>query len=470
MDIIRKREGYGFLLKWVLRFGDIVVINLFFILLYQILNRQIIGNFHFGTSQAMELMLLVNLSYFITLSFYPIEISANIIFFDKVIQRSVTFITLYSFIFILGTLLFVDVKILWFTWSILYIVLTIAYTIWHVVFRLILKFYRRSGHNFKRVIIVGKGLNGQTLYNEMSSSEYGYKIMGFFDDDILTNSDSTDYLGTISKVEDFCLSNNIDEIYCTLPGNQESKILHLLNFAEKHMIRFYLVPEFYKYIKRRLVLDFLQSIPIVGIRKEPLQMFSNRLIKRTFDFVFSSLVLVTIFPVLYIVLGAIIKLTSHGPVFFKQKRTGLEGKVFNCYKFRSMTVNREADSKTATIFDSRVTWIGRIIRKTSLDEMPQFINVFIGNMSVVGPRPHMVQQTALYSKFIDKFMVRHLVKPGITGWAQVSGFRGETKTIGQMEGRFKRDIWYLENWSFFLDIKIIFVTVLNIFRGEDNAY
>lgn len=470
MGPIAKKEGYSHLIKWIIRLGDLVLINLFFILLYDLKGEFITGNSSLSSDQLFQLILIINLSYFITQSFVNVDLSSNIVFFDKILNRSLLFITLYIFILTVGLSLLNQIEIHWWAWLIIYISIALLYVSWHTFFRILLKKYRRSGRNFKRVILIGKGLNGQRLYDEISAIEYGYKILGFFDDDYLTNADAPDYLGSVSKVEQFCLTNNVDEIYCTLPGNQEAKIIHLLNFAEKQMIRFYLVPEFYKYIKRGLVLKVLHTIPIVGIRQEPLQQLSNRIVKRSFDIIFSLVVLVTIFPILYLILGALIKLSSSGPIIFKQKRTGLEGKPFECYKFRSMTINNEADIKTATVSDRRITAIGRFMRKTSLDEMPQFINVLKGEMSVVGPRPHMIQQTSLYSKFIDKFMVRHLVQPGITGWAQVSGYRGETKTIAQMEGRFQRDIWYLENWSFILDIKIVIVTILNVIRGEDNAY
>lgn len=470
MGPIAKKEGYSHLIKWIIRLGDLLLINLFFILLYKTRATFVIDYASFSSDQLFQLFLVINLSYFITQNFINIDLSSNIVFFDKILNKSLLFITLYIVLLTVGISLLNHIEIRWWGWIMIYVSLSFIYISWHTLFRILLKKYRRSGRNFKRVIIIGKGLNGQKLYDEISAVEYGYRILGFFDDDYLTNSDAPDYLGAVSKFEQFCLTNDVDEVYCTLPGNQEAKIIHLLNFTEKQMIRFYLVPEFYKYIKRGLVLKVLHTIPIVGIRQEPLQQVSNRIIKRSFDIVFSSLVLITIFPVLYIVLGSLIKLTSSGPIFFKQKRTGLEGKPFECYKFRSMRINKEADIKTATSTDSRITKIGKFMRQTSLDEMPQFINVLKGEMSVVGPRPHMIQQTSLYSKFIDKFMVRHLVQPGITGWAQVSGFRGETKTIAQMEGRFQRDLWYLENWSFLLDIKIIFVTIFNILRGEDNAY
>jgi putative colanic acid biosynthesis UDP-glucose lipid carrier transferase len=214
----------------------------------------------------------------------------------------------------------------------------------------------------------------------------------------------------------------------------------------------------------------MEEIPVISMRTEPLLKFGNQVEKRIFDLVVSTIFLITIFPLLLIFLGLGIKLTSKGPIFFKQKRTGENGTDFYCYKFRTMCVNQDADSKQATKDDSRVTKIGAFMRKTNLDEMPQFFNVFIGNMSIVGPRPHMLKHTEMYSKLIDQYMIRHFAKPGITGWAQVTGFRGETQRLEEMEGRVKRDVWYIENWSFSLDVRIIFMTVFNMFRGDKNAY
>ena len=236
------------------------------------------------------------------------------------------------------------------------------------------------------------------------------------------------------------------------------------------MIRFFIVPEFYRNVKKSLVMEVLESVPLLTIRREPLLAVYNRILKRSFDIVFSLVILVTVFPIMYIIIGILIKLSSPGPILFKQKRTGLYGHDFECYKFRTMKVNAEADTKQAIKDDPRKTKIGNFLRKTNLDEFPQFINVLKGDMSVVGPRPHMLKHTEQYSALIDKYMVRHLVKPGITGWAQVTGYRGETKTLEQMEGRVKRDVWYIENWTFFLDLKIIVVTLLNMSRGEKNAY
>lgn len=470
MNIESNKSGYGHLLKGLVKLGDLLTINLFFVIIYLFFNQSLLDNVVLQRNELEIIFLLINLSYFITRGVIYEDISSNILFFDRIIQKAVSFISLYSLLLFLGISLFSIIDISWSSLLIIYMSLLFIYSFWHIIFRLLLKSYRKRGYNYKRVLIIGGGLNGINIYNVLASNVYGYKVLGYFDDNPNAKGVLPPYLGCISQVEDYCRTHKIDEIYCTLPGNQEAKILGLMNFAENRLIRFYLVPEFYKYIKRRLVLKSFHTIPIVAIREEPLMALQNRILKRSFDVIFSLTVLLTIFPVVYLIFGSIIKLTSRGPIFFTQKRTGLGGEVFDCYKFRSMRINKDADVKATTKADPRITWIGAFMRKTSIDELPQFINVLLGNMSVVGPRPHMIQQTELYLSLIDKFMIRHLVKPGITGWAQVSGFRGETKTIDKMEGRFRRDMWYIENWSFFLDIKIIFVTILNVFRGEENAF
>jgi len=472
MEVASRKETYGYLIKWLIKLCDLIVINAFFLLTYEYFKSIGAGNedIMFISNRLGEAFLLINLCYFITANIINIELSSNIIFFDKIIQNAASFITVYMLLLLAGFSVFDLMNLPWLYSLAIYLSLTLIYTVWHMLFRFALKAYRRKGHNYKSVIIVGGGLNGVGVYNELSAIEYGFRVLGFFDDNPMTKNAMPNYRGSISKIEEFCTKYKIDEIYCTLPGNQEGKILKLINFSENNMIRFYLVPEFYKYMRRRMNLRFLQSTPIIAIRKEPLQYLYNRILKRTFDLVFSAVVLVTIFPIIYAVFGSIIKLTSSGPVFFKQKRTGLQGEVFDCYKFRSMRPNKDADTVATTESDPRVTRIGSFMRKTSIDEIPQFINVFFGDMSVVGPRPHMIQQTQLYVSLIDKFMVRHLIKPGITGWAQISGYRGETKTIQQMESRFRADVWYIENWTFLLDIKIIAVTIINLFKGDDKAY
>lgn len=459
---------HGYLIQWLIGIGDMVVLNLMFLLVYHELDSfytKAIDN------NLREVLLLLNFCYFFSLYFVPIQLHLSIVYLDKIVQRAFSVISLLIFLFA-TCLIFLNVGDVLATFLVVYYVSTIVvFSCWRVFVRMLLKFYRRKGYNFKRVVIVGAGKNGMELYRAMRDDiSSGFNILGFFDDNLALKDILPSYLGTTDKVEEFAIAKDIDEIYCTLPGTNDEKILRMLNFAEKQMIRFYIVPEFYRNVKKSMVMEFLESVPLLTIRREPLQAFYNRALKRSFDLVFSSVVLCTIFPILYVLIGFLIKRSSPGPIFFKQKRTGLYGHDFECYKFRTMRVNDQADTMQAVKDDPRKTKIGDFLRRTNLDEFPQFINVFKGDMSVVGPRPHMLKHTEQYSALIDKYMVRHLVKPGVTGWAQVTGYRGETKTLEQMEGRVKRDVWYIENWTFFLDLKIIVVTLVNMFRGDKNAY
>lgn len=459
---------HGYLIQWLIGIGDMVVLNLMFLLVYHELDSfytKAIDN------NLREVLLLLNFCYFFSLYFVPIQLHRSIVYLDKIVQRAFSVISLLIFLFA-TCLIFLNVGDVLATFLVVYYVSTIVvFSCWRVFVRMLLKFYRRKGYNFKRVVIVGAGKNGMELYRAMRDDiSSGFNILGFFDDNLALRDILPSYLGTTDKVEEFAIAKDIDEIYCTLPGTNDEKILQMLNFAEKQMIRFYIVPEFYRNVKKSMVMEFLESVPLLTIRREPLQAFYNRALKRSFDLVFSSVVLCTIFPILYVLIGFLIKRSSPGPIFFKQKRTGLYGHDFECYKFRTMRVNDQADTMQAVKDDPRKTKIGDFLRRTNLDEFPQFINVFKGDMSVVGPRPHMLKHTEQYSALIDKYMVRHLVKPGVTGWAQVTGYRGETKTLEQMEGRVKRDVWYIENWTFFLDLKIIVVTLVNMFRGDKNAY
>jgi Undecaprenyl-phosphate glucose phosphotransferase len=464
------KSGYGFLIKWLVILGDLIVLDTTFFLIYYWVKVDQIADFH---EKLRIIALLLNFSYVFALIIVPVKMYKPVMFTDRVVQRSITFVFMHAIISI-TCLFFLKLQVISFPVRFVvyfYLVLFVVFTAWRITAREVLKFYRRVGRNYKRVIIVGAGQNGMNLYGEMKKeSAYGYNIYGFFDDNILLKNTLPNYLGMTHEVERYAINNNIDEIYCTLPNSQGEKIVRIFNFAEKNMIRFYIVPEFSRYVKRKMDLESIELIPIMAVRAEPLQSVSKQILKRTFDIVFSLAFLLFLFPILYIIIGFFIKVSSSGPIIFKQQRTGLYGKKFNCYKFRSMHMNEDADEKQAEKDDPRTTSIGHFLRKSNLDELPQFINVLGGAMSVVGPRPHMLKHTELYSSIIDKYMVRHLIRPGITGWAQVNGYRGETKTVEQMENRVKLDVWYLENWSFLLDLKIIFVTIINMFKGDKNAY
>ncbi len=344
--------------------------------------------------------------------------------------------------------------------------------IWRFIAIRLITLYRRSGFNYKRVIIIGGEEVAKQLFTYFNSDNVlGYKLLGiFFDKDVTFDFNPIIMKGNIKDVKNFVIKNNIDEIYYTKPLTYTDEIKDLIDYSDRMMIRFKIIPDFRGFLFKRVNIDFYDDVPVLAIRKEPLEDILNRLIKRLFDIVFSFSVIILILSWFLPLVGIIIKITSKGPVIFKQRRSGLDNTQFFCYKFRTMTKSDESETKQATKGDKRVTKIGHFLRKTSLDELPQFYNVFIGDMSVVGPRPHMIAHTNMYSELIKKYMVRQLVKPGITGAAQIRGFRGETKKLRDMEGRVRFDVWYIENWSLSVDINLIFLTIFSIFKGDEKAY
>lgn len=335
----------------------------------------------------------------------------------------------------------------------------------------LLKEIRSKGYNFKKIIIAGANETGEGIRKILAKDlTYGYKFLGFFDDKVEASL-SEQILGDFDAVEDFVLKENVDEMYVALHIDKIEVINKLIKICEQNMIRIKFIPDFQLYTKSNKVeITFYENTPVLMLRREPLEFAMNKLIKKAFDVCFSALVILLIFPWLFPVVMLIIKLESPGPFFFKQKRSGRDNRAFTCLKFRSMYINDLADNKQAGKGDSRITKFGAFIRKTSIDELPQFFNVFWGDMSVVGPRPHMVNLSKEYSELINNYLVRQFAKPGITGWAQVNGFRGETKELIDMENRVEYDIWYIENWSLLLDIKIIVRTIINVLKGEENAY
>lgn len=343
--------------------------------------------------------------------------------------------------------------------------------LWKLVFLGIRKGDRTTLMDVRNVVIVGGGRIGYDLYTFFrQNKERGYNLLGFFDDQPEVVKDKHLYLGVTDDCINFVIANKVDEIFCTLPNSMAPTIERLMTDADKNLIRFKFIPEYYDYAKKPTFIQSFGHIPVISVRPEPLENMLNRFIKRLFDTVFSLFIIVFVFSWLFPILAIIIKLSSKGPIFFVQVRSGRDNFPFKCYKFRSMKVNKQSDEKQATRNDDRITKIGRFMRRTSLDELPQFFNVLLGNMSVVGPRPHMIRHTEQYAELIDQFMVRHFLKPGITGWAQINGLRGETKNTESMLERVQADVWYLENWSFLLDMKIIFLTVWGAVKGDENAF
>ncbi|MCC6576795.1 MAG: exopolysaccharide biosynthesis polyprenyl glycosylphosphotransferase [Flavobacteriales bacterium] len=325
----------------------------------------------------------------------------------------------------------------------------------------------------KDLIIVGEGPAAEEIFQYCQDQTVrGYRFRGLFNDQEVRGPLGAQRVGDVEAAKVFAVQNRIDIVYCALPGTRRADITDLMEFCERNTIRFRVIPSADSFIPvvQTTDLEFHGSVPVSKLRREPLDLRANRALKRTFDVLFSALVILLVFSWLFPILAVLVKLSSRGPVFFRQQRLGRDNKEFSCWKFRSMRMNAEADTKQATKNDPRVTRVGAFLRKSNLDEMPQFLNVLMGQMSVVGPRPHPLRLNDQYRDIIDKYMVRHFVRPGITGWAQVNGFRGETRTPELMERRIELDVWYLENWSFGLDLRIVLRTVTNMLRKDPNAY
>ena len=356
---------------------------------------------------------------------------------------------------------------------------------------LLIKFFRQSGRNTRSVVFVGNDPALLMLYrNLISDSSTGYKIAGYYANQDMKNCpEAIVKLGDIKDLNhQIELSANdennengikgnhskwditsIDELFCCLSHDEHEEIVKLMKFCDKNIVHFFYVPRMSGNFLLNLQPEQLGETMVFTNHYEPLSQPFNQFIKRTFDIVVSFAVCIILLPFIPIIAWCI-KRQSPGPVFFKQDRTGHNGKTFTCLKFRSMHVNSEADSLQATKDDPRKFPFGNFIRKTNIDEFPQFFNVLKGDMSIVGPRPHMLAHTEQYGNIIDKYMVRHFSRPGITGYAQVNGCRGETKELWQMEERIQKDVWYIENWTFWLDIKIIFKTAITLFVPDKQAY
>ena len=464
-------QRFNKVLKSCVLLGDLILLNL---LLWGF--EQFLGNRFWceNCGSILQGMALITLCYLLCNMHSGVILHRSVVrpeqIMVRVLRNMVPFVLLSVCILLLFHFEFSHSRL----FGLFYIVLILVIVSYRLAFRYFLELYRKQGGNVRKVILIGSHENMQELYHAMTDDPTsGYRVLGYFEDFPSDRYPSdVSYLGHPQEVNKFLKQNvgRVDQLYCSLPSARSAEIVPIINYCENHLVRFFSVPNVRNYLKRRMHFEMLGNVPVLSIRREPLELLENRIVKRTFDIVCSTLFLCTIFPFIYIIVGVAIKMSSPGPIFFKQKRSGEDGKEFWCYKFRSMRVNAQCDTLQATEHDPRKTRIGEIIRKTSIDELPQFINVFKGDMSIVGPRPHMLKHTQEYSLLINKFMVRHFVKPGITGWAQVTGYRGETKELWQMEGRVMRDIWYIEHWTFLLDLYIMYKTVYNAIHGEKEAY
>lgn len=357
-----------------------------------------------------------------------------------------------------------------FSGSAIAIFITLSFVI-ILTFKYFLFFYLKkyrivTGSNFRNAVIIGYTPEAIRLKEVFENrKDYGYRFYGYFSD----KKQNPEIIGKIEDLKKYTIENKIDEIYCSLNEISNEKLKELVEFADDNKKAIKFIPDTKEIFSKNLKVDYYELFPVLSLQKTQLHNPLIKGFKRAFDIAFSVCVIVFILSWLIPVLAILIKLESKGPVFFKQGRPGLDEEEFFCYKFRSMQVNGFTE-KEASKNDPRVTRMGKLMRKTSMDELPQFFNVLLGDMSVVGPRPHLWSQNKAYASKIKKYMVRHYVKPGITGLAQVKGFRGEIETEEDMVNRIKLDVFYIENWSIIMDLKIIFQTVINIFKGEEKAY
>jgi putative colanic acid biosynthesis UDP-glucose lipid carrier transferase len=335
----------------------------------------------------------------------------------------------------------------------------------------IFKYFRTSDLLIKKVIIVGYNETAKKLATYFEQDGLNTQIIGYIEDE--ENIDELSHYPVLANISDtlqIAKELNAQEIFSTITPEQNNYIYDLMYESEKECIRFRIVPNLSVFITREVHIEYFGELPILSLRKEPLDDAGNRIKKRALDIVISLFVTIFILSWLIPLIGILVFLESGTPIFFKQLRTGKDKKSFYCWKFRSMKANKDADLKQATRNDSRVTFFGRFLRKSSIDEFPQFLNVLKGEMSLVGPRPHMIKHTSDYSKIVDDYMVRQFIKPGITGWAQINGFRGEINNPEQIKMRVNKDLWYLENWTLWLDIRILLLTVYCVFKGDNKAY
>jgi len=421
-------------------------------------------------------LLISNASYFIALQFVTISLHHRMSQPASVLKNtsrtSVIFMLLYAAI--LGISGF---KVPNLSSSIMLVVTVFFFTsVERLMLRTYIRHKRSTGSNRVNTVIWGANDMTQKATDVMTDVWNGYNLLGYFNPvkvENITNNltgEEIPYLGTEENMMTFLEKHQVDELYIGSTTKDRSFLKELFLLCEKKMIRIYYIPvSAYKEFRKAKIMEF-GDIYIMSQYNEPLHDVRKRMQKRALDIVVSLLFICTLFPIILLIVAIISKITMPGPLFFKQKRTGYDGKDFYCYKFRSMKVNKDSDKVQAVKNDPRITKWGQFMRHTNIDELPQFINVLKGDMSIVGPRPHMLAHTDYYSQFISDYMIRHYVKPGITGWAQTHGERGETKTVEDMKRRVQKDIWYIEHWSFWLDIQIILKTISDTICGDEKAY
>ncbi len=460
---------FSYLLKFVLAFSDLVLLNGVFIAAGLATDY-----FHFFDPHLIYWYFLpiVNLLWLLSAGTFRLYADDTMRLLDDIYRATMRSGALHALLFSLYLYLTKSSGPHMFWFIILFhflfgIALVISRLVGTYIQQLLIRHFRIR----KTVAIIGRNEGGRQLARYFRAHESDYAFEGYLSKG---NSSLINDRGEVTNtaLEKFqqAVDKGIQEVYVSLPPQQISKASALLDAAEQFCLRVRLVPDLKRQDDLPYEISVLGPVPVISIRQEPAYDVAGRFKKRLFDLLFSTFVIVFVLSWLYPIIAILIKLQSPGPVLFKQLRSGRDNKPFTCYKFRSMRVNNDSDKRQATRDDDRITRIGQFLRRTSLDELPQFLNVWLGDMSVVGPRPHMLKHTEQYSSIIEHYMVRQFLKPGITGWAQVNGYRGETTHPRLMERRVAHDIWYLENWTAMLDVRIVFLTIINMLAGEENAH
>ena len=483
---MRNNDQSNRIIKWIVTVGDFVL-----------LNAILLGFAHWhwrmetwGMGRVEIFILVNNIALMLGMLKFSTIIHLRVVGAGEILKRIVGLTIVGAILaYLLLKVFAYNLPIGWLIWEI-GTVFFVGLLFKRLAERWFLKLYREAGRNTRSVTLVGSDPELIGIFMKLrGDATLGYRILGYYGEeslsDVATEVDQLTkkpqkergLLRRLGSMEDFLKAMEErpdelelgDELYLCISRKQRDTIRKVSRLCDHHVVRFYYVPVSVESIGLNLKREFLDDMEIYTTYENPLQNSVNKALKRTFDIVLSMAFLgftALLFPIIYL----IIKIQSPGPIFFKQLRTGLDGRDFYCYKFRSMHVNKDADRLQATKDDPRKYPFGNFMRKANIDELPQFWNVLKGDMSIVGPRPHMLAHTEMYSQLIDKYMVRHFVKPGVTGGAQVTGYRGETKELWQMEGRVKRDIWYMEHWSIWLDIRIVWLTIKSIFIHDEHAY
>jgi putative colanic acid biosynthesis UDP-glucose lipid carrier transferase len=462
------RTRYLYLLRLALVASDLLLINVCYLLAFYFVDR-----FRRELSEELfhHFLIIYNMCWIVSSSLFLLYRSETIRRLESIYRT--TWKSLLAHGFLLGFYIIFTKNTLYSRQFLffLYSMLCGAFLVSRFMVTILDLRYRRSFHTRRSVAVLGFNATGIKLAQYFQSHPNDYRFEGILDEDQALFVDEKGKLhDRMREGIKLAATKNIKEIFAAVPPHLLSEARPMLREAERQCVRLRLVPDLSSAMASRFRVNYMDDFAVLSLRPEPLESINNRVRKRLFDLVFSMLVIVFLLSWLFPILAIIIKMQSPGPVLFKQLRSGRDNKSFYCYKFRSMKVNKESDVRQASKDDDRITPIGRFLRRSSMDELPQFFNVISGEMSVVGPRPHMLKHTEQYRVIIEQFMVRHFLKPGITGWAQVTGLRGETKDPALMAKRVERDIWYLERWSLMLDIRIIFMTVYATFKTNDKAF